>query len=422
MSTIALDRSKAPETKEFRGFFTINHQKETTKGHSIYYINNSNSPNAVKIELLIPYHNTPVNKALLHIYSSLLFEGTSEASASDIANFYATYGAFIDCAAGGDYININIYCLHKYAEKVVKYTLDIFYQATFPLPELERTQNRLIQQLSVNAGKTSYIASKSFINQLVGNHQSHYYNSLDEATVLQVSQEELRSYHEKMIYQPFVAFIAGHFNEKELLDCFKDKALQAKAVDSLSHNVATYTAFEQLDNWEEANQTSTRFGFHSISQHDPLYHDISICNTILGGYFGSRLMQNIREEKGWTYGISSTILHKKNFSYFQIGADITKGKISELRAEISHEIQQLKEHLVPTQELEKVKQYCVGSLSGAFNTVFDNSDRLKNVIIHNLPIEFYEDYVKRVINITPEEIKLAANTLFNKEISVVAIG
>ena len=160
---------------------------------------------------------------------------------------------------------------------------------------------------------------------------------------------------------------------------------------------------------EGAIQSSIRMGKHLMTRKHPDYFPMLLLNEILGGYFGSRLMKNIREEKGLTYGISSNLALFTQAGYFVIGTDVKREFTQQTIDEIQKEIKILQTELVSENELETVKNYMVGSFAGSLNTPFDIADRYKVIFSENLPLDFYKNYIPNIQQISAIQLLETAN-------------
>jgi zinc protease len=160
---------------------------------------------------------------------------------------------------------------------------------------------------------------------------------------------------------------------------------------------------------EGAMQSSIRMGKQLITRKHPDFFTMMLLNEILGGYFGSRLMKNIREEKGLTYGISSNLALFGQAGYFVIGTDVKREFTQQTIDEIHKEIKILQTELVTENELETVKNYMVGSFAGSLNTPFDITDRYKVIFSENLPLDFYQNYIPNIQQISNVMLLEAAN-------------
>ena len=169
-------------------------------------------------------------------------------------------------------------------------------------------------------------------------------------------------------------------------------------------------------------QSAIRMGHTIINKQHSDYPGLQILNTILGGYFGSRLMSNIREEKGYTYGIGSIIGSLVHSGYFaiitEVGSDVTKSTVNE----IYKEIKKLKNELVSEKELETVRSYILGELLKIFDGPFALSEALRSIIDFGLDYDYFDHYINTVKNIQPAKLNELANQYFdeNKMIEVIA--
>ncbi|RYD69266.1 MAG: insulinase family protein, partial [Sphingobacteriales bacterium] len=170
-------------------------------------------------------------------------------------------------------------------------------------------------------------------------------------------------------------------------------------------------------------QSAIRIGQLAINRKHEDFPGLQILNCVLGGYFGSRLMNNIREDKGYTYGIGSGIVSLKNAGYLfiatEVGADVCKAALTE----IYKEVELLKSELVENEELELVRNYMLGSMLGSLENVFSHADKFKNIYFSGLNYEYYERYIDKVKTVTSVEIKDLANKYLTVEtFSEVVVG
>src|SRR5690606_38831269 len=170
-------------------------------------------------------------------------------------------------------------------------------------------------------------------------------------------------------------------------------------------------------------QSSIRLGKKLFTKNHPDLIDMLILNEILGGYFGSRLMKNIREEKGYTYGISSSIITLKNEGFFIVGTDVNKENTQNTIDEIFKEIDILQSTNVPDEELETVKNYMVGSFLSDINTPFALADKFKAVHLNDMDLQFYKNFIERINTISAEDIKDIANKHLDAEsLRTIVVG
>ena len=162
--------------------------------------------------------------------------------------------------------------------------------------------------------------------------------------------------------------------------------------------------FKHVVNKENAVQSALRIGKVLFNFTHPDYYGFRVMFTILGGYFGSRLMSNLREDRGYTYGINARLISYLNEGYFfiasQVGVEVTNKAIKE----IYKEILRLKQDKVQVNELDLVKNYMLGNFLRTLDGPFAQADMIKTLIDFNLKDDYYDKYLQKIKDITPDEI------------------
>ena len=145
------------------------------------------------------------------------------------------------------------------------------------------------------------------------------------------------------------------------------------------------------------------------------FFKLQIINTILGGYFGSRLMSNIREDKGYTYGIGSAVVSMEDAIFFFISAEVGADVTNETLQEVYFELNRLCDDLVPKEELVMVKNYMLGSMLKSSDGPFSMADKYKSVYLKGEDLSFYDRYISMINKVTSEELLTVAKKYFNPE-------
>jgi predicted Zn-dependent peptidase len=174
---------------------------------------------------------------------------------------------------------------------------------------------------------------------------------------------------------------------------------------------------------EDAIQSAIRMGCVLFNKTHADYHGMQVLNTVLGGYFGSRLMANIREDKGYTYGIGSGLVSLYDSGYFvistEVGVDVTDATLKE----IAHEIDRLQQDLVSDDELDRVRNYMTGVFLRSTDGPFALADRLKGLLGYSLDYSYYQNFLRTIHSITPDEIRsLAQRYLDRKQLIELVAG
>jgi predicted Zn-dependent peptidase len=206
-------------------------------------------------------------------------------------------------------------------------------------------------------------------------------------------------------------FISGKISEKEikvLNQQFGRIAFEQKN-NSIAHALTCQKAIQHREIKENALQSSIRVGQEGINRSNPDYFGFSMLNTILGGFFGSRLQKNIREEKGFTYGISSSLAPMHRGGYWVVGTDVKNENVEETLSEINKEVRIIQEELVGEEELNLVKNYLMGSFTGELTQAFDIAEKVKIIEMEGLSEDYYDLFQSKIIEIRPKEIRDLAN-------------
>jgi predicted Zn-dependent peptidase len=233
-----------------------------------------------------------------------------------------------------------------------------------------------------------------------------------------ITHTQVQFYYQSYIQQAaFEAILAGQVEEVEievmqkLFGHTSKSKLTGSVEESFPDTKAQAVEFEMPD----SKQSTIRLGRLTISIHHPDYPALKVANEVLGGYFGSRLMKNIREEKGYTYGIYSQVASNRTHAQFLVASDVKKEKTAEAIDEIKIEMHKLMQQPIDTEELETVKNYMLGTLLNSLNTPFALADKFKAIHFNGIGYDYYQHYIHTVRTITAEHIMQMCQQYFNPE-------
>ena len=390
---------------------------DSTRNGIPVYVFNYNKNDAFRFEIVF-YSGKweESHPSVSYFTAKMLTEGTSKFSASEIAEKLDYYGAFIELTPGYDFITLSAYCLNHYISKLTDLFKEILYNSKFPEKQLDILKNIRIQNLRTENKKSDIVATKLIRSQLFGcNHP--YGNSVIKKDIEEINSNALVEYYKAyLLKSKKKIFLSGNLNKenhKQLLECFGE----------LTKGTGNNKIYEkrpeekiQVMHWDNSVQTSLRLAMPSVGKSHIDFHKLLILNEVFGGYFGSRLMQNIREDKGFTYGIYSQIITLLRDSYFLISAEIKKGTGDKVKEEIINEITRLKTEALEIKELERVKNYLKGSFLSSINSPFAITDTFKSVCLFELNLEFYNDHLVQIDNVTSEELKDLAVKYLKEEL------
>lgn len=355
--------------------------------------------------------------------AKMLKEGTSCKSAKQIADIIDFYGASLEINHGFDRSTLTLYCLSKYLLELLPLAVEILSEPSFPEEEFELVKQRVIQTLAVDKQKNSYLSSELFTASVYG--KEHAYSTLiTEEEIAAIELKDISAFHSTAyslssaevfvtgdISSESKALLLSYLNQKEGPSDHTEGAITD------SHQPPTYIS-EASNNQMQA---SIRIGKPIISLHHSDYPGLYLLNHTLGGYFGSRLMKNIREDKGFTYGIYSSISNKEKGSLFSIGTDIKGDKIKETIAEVQKELIKLQDEVISDDELLTVKKHLAGKFISDSTTIFDKMDKYKATVFFNLSPNFYTELQASIKEITSEELRDVAKNYFQTDSMFTAI-
>ena len=360
--------------------------------------------------------------ALCHLTAGLLMSGTSKMNSTDIHNEFDGLGAYMDIGASLEQSVVSFYALNSLMPKIVDLFHKVMTENIFPAHEIQELKADRKQKLLINLEKVNFQAQRTFQRQLFG--ESAYSQLTEPSDYDKVSREDIVSFFEKAYLNGlFRMVLVGDFKEevvKEIFEKFKPWLRSSAEMPEVRLKTSNGECYTTKD---DAMQTAIRVGRLLFTKNHPDFIPFSILNTILGDYFGSRLMKNIREDKGFTYGIGSHINELKNDAYFVIGSEVGKDVYSATIQEIKFEMERLHDELIPEEELLLVRNYLEGQLLKSADGPYSMTDLYLNVFQHGKSLEFYNDYLKILREITPENLRdLARKYLRWEEMVVVGVG
>jgi len=352
----------------------------------------------------------------------MLSEGTRSFSSADLAAKLDFYGAFMEINPGFDYVKFALHLPTRHLEKVMEVLNEILFEPVFHEKELELMKQIQLNQLLVNLQKNSYLASKEFRSSIFANHP--YGHTLTKETIEAINPDVLEDYYQNYMHGKFDVFLTGKFDESVpvlLESLVKNRMKPMPEFHPLP--IPETPFFNRYIEKTDSLQSAIYMGKKCITRNHPDYPSVLLLNEVFGGYFGSRLMQNIRGEKGYTYGIHSHLAHLKNDSYFVIGTEVKKDSGEDTLREIQVETDRLKSELIPSHELDEARNHLKGSVLNSFTSPSAVADKLKNIQYYDLPDDYYSQLFDGIDAATPESLMQLANTvLFNTPLSRVAVG
>jgi predicted Zn-dependent peptidase len=348
---------------------------------------------------------------------SLLKDGTKNYSSADIAETMDFYGATLSTPFHMDTSNVLLYSLSKHFDKVLPLLAEVISTPTFPQKELDAFVQRNQRRLQVELTKNDVLAYRKFTELIYGAEHPYGYNSFPETYAAIKRDDVVAHFEENFTAGNCTIFLSGKITPsiREQIDEYLGKAILPG--EKRTATVPTPDSKPEkikLDNGDKL-QKAVRIGCRSFTRHHPDYNGMYVLNTILGGYFGSRLMTNIREEKGYTYSIYSSNESMLFDGYFNISSEVGNDFAEATVKEIYAEMEKLRNEPAGDDELAMVKNYLLGSfltnLDGPFNII----EVIKTFVLEDMPVSAFEDMAQEIRAITPEAILNLANKYLQKE-------
>ncbi|SMO76455.1 M16 family metallopeptidase [Solitalea koreensis] len=422
-----LNRKQEPAFRDIEKIKLI--QPEVDKlsnGIDLYYIDASDA-DLVRIEFIFDNPSWLADQPLaISSTNHLLNEGTTHYTAVQLAEKIDFYGAFYQHEAGFDQSTVTLYSLNKHLKSTLPIIKEIITEAVFPEDELSTYKQNSKQKLQVNQQKNDFLARVKF-NEILFSSKSGYGYAAQLADYDNLKRESLLNFHKKQYHAGnCTIIIAGKVTqeERQLIAEIFGNSDWLHEVDQELNGVVNQSSSQSKHFVErpDAIQSAIRIGKPLFNKTHPDFHSLQVLNTVLGGYFGSRLMSNIREDKGYTYGIGSRVASLKNSGYFfittEVGADVCGNAV----AEIYKEIDRLKNEPVPTEELDLVRNYLLGTFQGSLENAFSYADKFKGLLPYGLGYDYYDNYFDTVRSISPQRLQELANQYFTNGLFEVVVG
>jgi len=359
--------------------------------------------------------------------SAMIQEGTSKFKATNIANTFDFYGTQFSSQSHYDYNYISLLSLKKHLPHLLPLIYEIISDSVFPENEFEIIRQKRKQRAIIDAEKVSVICQRTFLRTLFS--KEHPYapvsspDSYDFVT-LDGAKTHFRKYYAS---NRMTIIASGHVDQGvEMLITDNFGGSWGTPVDDSSEKVPGNEAHAKetifIDK-QGANQNAVAIGKHFPTQKHPDFPGIKLLCTILGGYFGSRLMSNLREAKGLTYSINASPISFVHNGIFLVSAEVKTEKTDEAVKEIYREMERLCEELITGKELEPVQNYMLGRILEEFDGPFAKAQNFAALHELDMDYEYFERLIETIKTATPDDIReLAAKYLTPDTMTCVIAG
>lgn len=339
----------------------------------------------------------------------LLKNGTTNKTAFQINEEFEFYGAYCNRSCYNETAVVSLSSLSKYLTVLLPVIKEMITDSVFGDKELDIYKQNTKQRLSVSLKKCDFVANRLSDAYLYG--EEHPYGSYtNPGDIDALNSNQLKDFFKQYYLNgQCVIFVSGKLPKvlpEQLNKNFG--ALALKALNNLPSIIKPTPAKEKkyrIQNDPNGVQGAIRIGRPFPNRHHPDFMKVMVLNTLFGGFFGSRLMSNIREDKGYTYGIHSYVQNHIQQSSWVISTEAGKDVCEATIEEVYKEMKRLREKLVDEDELMLVRNYLIGTILGDLDGPFHIMSRWKNLVLNNLKEDYFYQSVQTIKTIPAEELR-----------------
>jgi predicted Zn-dependent peptidase len=418
-----INRTQQPAISQVKEIHFVAPEIKKINGDIPVYISRDVQNETSRLDLYFDAGKNSGTNGISSFVNGLLLSGTPKRNSVEINEAIDSLGGFFQSGVSMENAVISMYALREFLPEIMNGLSDALINVHFDEKETSEYLSDRKQKHLQSMGKVSYLSQREFQTHLF--ESNRLYASVMELEDLEnVSRKELIDFHQKHYINGLQkVVIVGDFKDSEIdtilnsLAVFSGKNVSEKD-NALIHNKGRFHVEK-----EGALQTAVRVGRILFNKKHEDYLDFLFLNTILGDYFGSRLMSNIREDKGYTYGIGSMVNEFENTGYFMIGTEVKKEVTGDTLKEVKFELDRLQNELVNEGELELVKNYLLGQLLKSADGPYAMMDLYLSADMQGKDLEYYNEAMAAVRKITPERIQeLAQKYLSWDDLTVVTAG
>lgn len=419
---MTIDRTKAPALETIQDIEFFEPEIHYLDNGVKVYVFKTDTTDIIKTDLVFDSGSLhSENKLVASSATNLLLMGAEGKNEEDIASEFDYYGAFYSKTSNYTDSTITFYCLAKHSDTVYDLMARYLDNAEFNQNDLDVYKLVKIQNLQVSKQKTAFMARRQFNRAVFGNHP--YGFTAEEADYEALKKEDLENFYRQSKKLKYIILAGGVTKETLWMinTCFKRFEARQLSTPTFEYTPETNKIWRVPK--EGSVQTTVRLGFRTVNRLQPDYQLFGIMVTMLGGFFGSRLMKNIREEKGYTYGIHSSLWSLPDAGVFSIQTDVNKEVYEDTIREIFKEINRLKDEPLGEEELDILKNYSLGSFLRSIDGPFAVSEKYKTLIDYGQDYNYYHNYIRLLKNLdTNGLMETARKYLKQDEIYQVVAG
>jgi len=382
-----------------------------TNGVEVYAIN-AGAEDVLQLEWVYRAGNSFEDKNLIAASTNFLLKnGTTTKNAFQINEHFEYYGAYLNRNCYNETATVTLHALSKHLEHLLPVVRELVTDSIFPEEELAIYKQNMKQRLHVNLKKCDFVANRLIDAYLYG--EEHPYGKYTRHEDFDaVTREQVQDFY-KQYYQNgnLVLFASGKLPQNlfELLNrYFGDLNNTPHPISDIQLKPAAEKKYRVIND-PAGVQGAIRLGAPFPNRHHPDFVKAQVLNNVFGGFFGSRLMSNIREDKGYTYGIHSYLENHMQLSAWIVSTEAGRDVCEAAITETYKEMERLRNEAVPEDELLLVRNYMLGSILGDLDGPFHIINRWKTIILNGLPEDYFYKQIETIKTVPAEEIQQLAN-------------
>ncbi|CCM10250.1 Putative uncharacterized protein [Cardinium endosymbiont cEper1 of Encarsia pergandiella] len=370
------------------------------------YVLNMGTQSIIELELIFKSGSCyALQPGAAYFTTAMLLEGTTTKSSQDIAHIIDYYGATIDTRVQKDFCILSLSTLAKHLNPLLDLLVEILLMPSFPEKSLQRLKHLKVQAIQIADKKNDQVAYKRFCTALfTATHP--YGRPLTLQDVDQIQPADLHHHYKQLFFSDCTAFVSGQVTPSALASIKQSLAYLPYQKSLQVASVPSHHLPEKVHLVDQQHlQSAIVIGKRLLLKKEADFLPMMVVNTLLGGYFGARLVQNIREDKGYTYAIHSSMVSLLHAGYLAITTEVAEAVTEETIQEIYKEIAILQDEQVSEEALQNVKNYLLGHFLTMINDPFSIMEKFQGAYLHGLAQDYYTEFYHHVRNITPLEVR-----------------
>ncbi|MAJ50457.1 MAG: hypothetical protein CMB82_02435 [Flammeovirgaceae bacterium] len=399
-----MDRTLAPASFPVKNFNFRNSRKIKLNGDIDGLIIPDKQHSICSIEIIFQSGSWfEKNPGISFLTGKMLLEGTKTKNGEELVSAFEYMGAHIEIQTTVDDSRIRLFATQKHIHSSLSLLQEILFTPSFPTQEFKVIKNLKAEQIKMQLAKNTYFASSSFHELLFGADHP-YGRCINKKEIEERSLFEIKDFFRLKFQNRPKVVICGDIDENIIEKIALLLVNINKNDQHMPHFSIRPNHHHQTIERSDSVQASLRIGAQTINRGHPEIHKLTVANKLLGGFFGSRLMKKLREEKGLTYGVYSSITHAKNASYWTISTEM-KIDNAEHSLEAIHEIiTELAQNYPSLSEVIMLKNFLRGKFLSSMNSILDVASMYSLLFVNGIPQHFLKTSLETIDTIRPKDI------------------